>query len=157
MLGCIDVSQRRATRTVIRILLADDSILVIDRITELLRDVEGIELAGRAGDIREASRMIVELQPDVVILDLQMSDGNAMRVLGAIKGNCREPVVILLTNSSAVAIRERCLKTGADFFLDKSNELERLPQIVKEIAETTQTAPKTTVQSPQPPYAKPAL
>ncbi len=157
MLGCIEVGLRKVERDLIRILLADDSTLVINRTTELLRDVEGIELAGRAGDIRETSRMTEELQPDVVILDLQMPDGNALEILGAIKGNRREPVVIVLTNSSAVAIRERCLKMGADFFLDKSNEFERLPQIVKEIAETVPMAPETAVPELQLPHAKPAL
>jgi DNA-binding NarL/FixJ family response regulator len=156
MLGCVEVSERRPERAVIKILLADDSIPVIDRITELLRDVEGIELAGRAGGIRETSRMIEELQPDVVILDLQMPDGNAMEVLGAMKGNCSERVVIVLTNSAAVAVRERCLKTGADFFLDKSNEFERLPEIVKEIAGATPRASETSLSSPQIPQGKSA-
>jgi len=128
-------------RTVIRILLADDSVVILERITELLREVDGIELAGRAGGVGESSRLIEQLHPDVVILDLQMPDGSGFDIIESIKESCPEPVVIVLTNSGALPVRERCLKSGANFFLDKSNKFELLPQIVRGIVGTVRAAP----------------
>jgi DNA-binding NarL/FixJ family response regulator len=140
-----------------RVLVADDSVAVFDRVTELLTEVEGIELVGQAGDIRETSRLIEQLHPDIVILDLQMPDGNGLDILAAIKGKHSESIVIVLTNSEAASVRERSLKTGADFFLDKSNESERLPQIVTGIVRTARTAPRPMAISPRVPDGKIAL
>jgi DNA-binding NarL/FixJ family response regulator len=131
----------------IRVLLADDSTAVLERITELLREVQGIELAGRAACLRETSRLIEDLHPDIVILDLQMPDGNAIEVLAPLKESRPQPIIIVLTNSAALAVRDRCLKTGADFFLDKSNEFDRIPQIVQGIVGASQPTPKQVVAS----------
>jgi DNA-binding NarL/FixJ family response regulator len=139
---------------VIRILLADDSVVILERITELLRDLEGIELAGRAGGIRETSRLLEQLHPDVVILDLQMPDGNGFEIIESIKESRPEPVVIVLTNSGELPVRERCLKSGADFFLDKSSEFERLPQIVRQISATVPAAPELSVPAGEPATGK---
>ncbi len=58
----------------ITVLLADDSDLVRSAIRRLLMDHPEISLVGEATDFTETIRMIQELQPQIVILDLHMSD-----------------------------------------------------------------------------------
>jgi DNA-binding NarL/FixJ family response regulator len=125
-----------------RVLVADDSPAVIHRVADLLSDVEGIELAGRAGAVSETSRLIDELHPEILILDLQLPDGSGLLVLESIKRSHPGSMVIILTNSVALPVREKCLKAGADFFLDKSNEFESLPQIVRAIVGGFRAHPK---------------
>lgn len=137
-----------------KVLVADDSVAVTERVAELLKEVEGIELAGRAGNIGETSQMMARLRPDIVILDLQMPDGNAMAILEAIKTDFPKSVVIVLTNNEEVPVREKCLQTGADFFLDKSNEFERLPQLVNEIASGARLHLRSFRSSPRAPRGK---
>jgi len=59
-------------RKKMKVFIADDSPLFVERLTELLRDVPGVKLAGQAGDVSESVRRIRQMKPDAVILDLQM-------------------------------------------------------------------------------------
>jgi DNA-binding NarL/FixJ family response regulator len=140
-----------------RILVADDSPAVAYRVADLLSDVEGIEVAGRAGAVRETSRLIDELHPEILILDLQLPDGSGFHVLEAIKRSHPNSMVIVLTNSAAPPVREKCLKAGADFFLDKSNEFESLPQIVRTIVRGFRAASTPVLSSPQNPEGQTLL
>jgi DNA-binding NarL/FixJ family response regulator len=58
----------------IKVLLADDSDLVRRAIRRLLMDHPEISIVGEATDFAQTIRMIQELQPQIVILDLHMSD-----------------------------------------------------------------------------------
>ena len=59
----------------IKVLLADDSEIVRRAIRLLLRSQSEIELVGEAADFRQTIRMMNELKPQVVVLDLHMPDG----------------------------------------------------------------------------------
>jgi DNA-binding NarL/FixJ family response regulator len=136
-----------------RVLVADDCEAVVDRVYELLREIEGIELAGRAAAVCDTSRLIDELHPDILILDLQLLDGSGLPVLMAIKRSHPASAVIVLTNSVARPVRERCFQAGADFFLDKSNDFECLPQIVRGLVHTARTTHQPPMNSRQLPRA----
>jgi DNA-binding NarL/FixJ family response regulator len=74
----------------------------------------------------------------VVVLDLQLKQGNGFNVLKAIRHSEsveHKKVVVVLTNYAFSLYRHRCLQAGADFFLDKAREYERLPQVLEAMAE----------------------
>ena len=134
-----------------KVMIADDSQAVVERVWDLLREVDGIELAGHTATPQETSRQIDKLHPDILILDLELQDGSGLPVLGTMKRNYPRAAVIILTNNAALAIREKCLLAGADFFLDKSNEFDRLPQIVRSLAHRGRSSLSTGVNSEQRP------
>lgn len=111
------------------IFIADDSDQVRGRLVELLSEIEGAEVIGQARNHAEAIEGIRSLQPHVVILDIQMPGGSGMDVLKEIKQDSRPPVVMMLTNHASAQYRKKCLEWGADFFLDKSRDMERLVAI----------------------------
>jgi DNA-binding NarL/FixJ family response regulator len=96
----------------------------------MLAEVGGIDLVGQAGTVMDASRSIRELEPDVVILDIEMPGGSGLDVLAGLKRDRRSPVVIVLTNHPQPQYRERCLQGGARFFLDKSTEFQKIVEIL---------------------------
>ncbi|MBZ0167693.1 MAG: response regulator, partial [Candidatus Omnitrophica bacterium] len=59
----------------------------------------------------------------------------------------KRPLIIMLTNHSTVWYRQKCLEYGADFFLDKTAEIEQLPGIIAEqyIQETLRNLNKNNV------------
>ncbi len=114
------------------IFIADDSQVLIDRLSDLVKEVPGVTLVGSAGDAPEAGRAILELRPDVVILDIQMKNGNGLEVLEAVKSIHPDTIVIVLTNYPYAQYRHKCLTAGADFFLDKSNEFQNIPSILRQ-------------------------
>jgi DNA-binding NarL/FixJ family response regulator len=116
-----------------KVMIADDSSLFVERLSDLLKDVPGVVLAGKAADVPEAVRRIQELTPDAVILDLQMPGGTGLDVLRAIRTDHPHLCVLICTNYDYPQYREECLSAGADYFLDKSAEFERIPLILRQL------------------------
>src|SRR5205085_715104 len=65
----------------VRVLIADDSAPVRQRLATLLEDTGMVDLVGEASDALETLVDIKELKPDVVILDIQMPAGSGISVL----------------------------------------------------------------------------
>src|SRR5437764_11818681 len=99
-----------------RVLIADDSAVVVERLVTLLSELAEIEIVGEAQTCGEATERIRRLQPDVVILDIRMPDGSGIDVLETVKQSTPAPIVIMLTNFPYPQYREKCLRAGADFF-----------------------------------------
>jgi len=116
-----------------KVFIADDSKIVVERLADLLRDVRGVEVAGQAGDALEAVRCIRRMNPDAVILDLQMPGGSGLDVLRAIRPDHPGLYVLICTNYAYPQFREECLSAGANYFLDKSTEFEKIPDILREL------------------------
>jgi DNA-binding NarL/FixJ family response regulator len=112
-----------------KVLIADDSRAILDRLADLLEDVAGVKVIGKAGSAMEAIRYIQEASPDAVVLDLQMPGGSGLDVLRAIRPDHPEIFVLICTNDSDPQLREECFSAGANAFLDKSAEFEKIPGI----------------------------
>jgi DNA-binding NarL/FixJ family response regulator len=122
-------------RKKMKIFIADDSMVVVERLVDLLDEVPGAQLVGQAGDVPEAVRGIQEMKPDAIILDLQMPGGSGLDVLRAIRMDYPDLYVLICTNYPYPQYREECLTAGANFFLDKSAEFEKIPAILRELIE----------------------
>ena len=116
-----------------RILIADDSAVVRERLTNLLTDLHGIEVVGQAEDAAEAKNLAEKLRPDVAILDLRMPKGSGADVLVEIKQIHPVPRVIVLTNYPHPENRKKCIDRGADFFFDKSTEFQQVVSVLKDM------------------------
>jgi DNA-binding NarL/FixJ family response regulator len=114
-----------------QVLIVDDSAIVRFRLAELVESVERVQVVGQAPGVTQAILGLKELRPDLVILDLQMPDGDGVAVLEAAKQLDPAPVVIMLTNYVDDYNRLRYRAAGADFFLDKSKQFEEIPWILR--------------------------
>ena len=117
----------------LRVLLVDDSAPVRQRVRSLIEESCLAEVVREASSIGEALVFFHACRPDVVVLDLQLSDGDGCDVLRVIKRMHSGCVVIVLTAFSALEDRIRCLELGADFFFDKTMEFERVPEVLNRI------------------------
>jgi len=116
-----------------RILIADDSVIVRERLINLLIELQGVEIIGQAEDAMEARGLAEKLKPDLAILDLRMPKGSGADVLFDLKRLVPSPKVIMLTNYPHAENRKKCMEGGADFFLDKSTEFQKVVAVVKEM------------------------
>jgi DNA-binding NarL/FixJ family response regulator len=114
-----------------KILIADDSSVVRERLINLLADVPGVEVVGQAQDAMEARNLVEKLRPDVAILDLRMPKGSGADVLWDIRKLNPTPTVIMLTNYSHPENRKKCMERGADYFFDKSTEFQNVLSVLK--------------------------
>lgn len=117
-----------------KVVIADDSRVVVERLSDLLSDVPGVELVGHAGDAAGALSCIRQRNPDLVILDLQMPGGNGLDILRAIRPERPTLCVLICTNYPYPQYKKECLAAGANYFLDKSTEFEKIPAILGEVA-----------------------
>lgn len=137
-------SRRGTKKSKMRIVIADDSRVVVERLTALLNEIPGVELVGQASNAREALRCIRQMNPDIAILDLQMPGGSGLDILRTIRPERPGLSVLICTNYPYPQYRDECLAAGANYFLDKSAEFEKIPAIlrslVRSVAKTTPAA-----------------
>jgi CheY-like chemotaxis protein len=114
-----------------KFLVADDAPVLAGLVSELLREA-GADVVGPAVGGVEALRLFHEASPDGVVLDIEMPELNGLQVLRAIRASERETrcLVIVLTTHSEQSMREQAFADGADHFLHKATEFERLLHIV---------------------------
>jgi two-component system, OmpR family, response regulator len=107
----------------VTVLIVEDSAPVRARVVALLQEY-GLEVVGEAATAAEALALAESLRPDAIVLDLHLPDGDGIDLLPALKAREPAPLVAVLTNSTQVECRNRCLALGADHFFDKSREFE---------------------------------
>jgi len=127
------MGRRFSRRRKMRVFIADDSRVVVERLADLLQEVPGVQLVGRANDAPEAIHSIVRTNPDAVILDLQMPGGSGLDVLRSIRRSHPSVWVLICTNYPYPQYREECIAAGANYFLDKSAEFEKIPEILRDL------------------------
>jgi DNA-binding NarL/FixJ family response regulator len=97
----------------IRVLVVDDHDLVRAGIKAILHQSPDIEVVGEAGDGREALRLVEELDPDVLLLDVSMPGMNGLEVAAKVKKSRFRARVLFLSMYANEQYAVRALKTGA--------------------------------------------
>lgn len=115
------------------VLVVEDSLLIINRILCMLEEAENVKLVIHASNFNESMKMINEINADVVLLDINLPDKSGIELLKIIKANHPQTKVIMLTNHASNNYRELCTHMGADFFLDKSNDFEKIPEAINSL------------------------
>jgi len=112
-----------------KLMIVDDSEVISRRLKELLQDIEGLEIEALVEDGVQAMIMFSKINPDIVILDLMIPRMNGLDVLRSIRSKGNKAIVIILTNYDQSYFRDRCAELGANYFLDKSADFEKVYQI----------------------------
>ncbi len=112
------------------ILLADDSALIRHRVKEALHRISGSDQIHEASTMEDALSRLKAVSPAVIILDLRMPDGSGMDVLKSVKALPDPPVVVVYTNYPYPQYRRKCMEWGADYFFDKSEDLENITDVI---------------------------
>lgn len=115
----------------IRVLVADDHATFVRAVTMLLRADDGIEVVGSAADGRAAVRAVIDLQPDVVLMDLNMPGQNGIEATAEITAAAPHVAVIVLTmfddDDSVVA----AIRNGARGYLLKGARQDEIRRAVR--------------------------
>jgi len=118
-----------------KVLIVDDSAVVRVRLAELLLEVEGVESVAQAENGQQALELVKSLKPDVAIVDVRMPRRSGIDLLEDVRKSRQTLKVIMLTNFATSENREKCLRLGADYFFDKSSEIEEVVNALKYIRE----------------------
>jgi len=122
----------------LKVFISDDSATVRERLVTMALDLPEVDVVGQAEDVPGTLDAIRRIRPDVVILDIRMPGGNGIDVLREVKKMTPAPQVVMLTNFAYAQYRKKCEQAGADFFLDKSTEFDKLPQALEQVRQNLQ-------------------
>ena len=117
----------------IRVIIVDDHTVVRSGLGAVLDVSEGIELIGEAGDGEEAVRICESLQPDVILMDLQMPKMDGVEATRLIHEKWPQIHIIALTSYKEKEYVEGVLKAGATSYLLKNVSAEELVSAINKV------------------------
>jgi DNA-binding NarL/FixJ family response regulator len=117
----------------IRTLIADDSPLAVSTIRRCLQTEPAVQVVGTASNGAEALRMIEELQPDLILLDLQMPRMNGLQVASWLAAEFPTIRVAIVTGLDVSCLAPRLSEMGVHSIIAKQDLTEQLPDLVRKI------------------------
>jgi DNA-binding NarL/FixJ family response regulator len=107
----------------VRVLVVDDHLAVRLALAGLLEGEDGLELAGLAAGLREATAEAIQSVPDVALLDYQLSDGDGdgLALCQALKQLPRPPSVLIYSAYADSSLAVMALVAGADGLISKGS------------------------------------
>jgi len=112
------------------VLIVDDSILIIERMIPLLEEIENISFVIHAASYEEGLEVLSRLTPDMVLLDINLPDKSGIELLRVIRERHLEIAVLMISNNAGEYYRNICKKLGAQYFLDKSTDIDLIPSVL---------------------------
>ena len=148
----------------IRVLIADDHILVRSGLRLFLQAFDDLELVGEASSGEEAVHLCSQVEPDVVLMDLIMPGMGGVAAAEAIRQQCPQARVIALTNFQEGEMVQQALRAGVTGYLLKNVTADELARAIRAAKaghptlapEATQALIQAATQSPAPPPEVPA-
>lgn len=116
-----------------RILIADDSESIRRGITNLLVRVETWEICGEASNGPEAVEKARNLEPDLILLDLNMPGASGFQTAHLIRQESSRIKILIMSQNEATQFLPGALQAGADGCLDKSRLATELVRAVKSL------------------------
>jgi DNA-binding NarL/FixJ family response regulator len=118
----------------VRVLLADDHILVRTALRMVIADTTDVEIAGEAATGAEAVRLTEEVHPDVVVMDIRMPDMDGIEATRCITAGPTTARVLVLTTFDLDDYVYGALRAGASGFLIKDMALEEILAAIRLVA-----------------------
>ena len=116
-----------------RVVIADDHGVVRQGIRGVLEAIDGLEVVGEAGDGEEALEMIADLDPDVVVLDVNMPGKSGLDVTTALRQDGHPARVLILSMHDDPEYVLQAVRSGADGYVLKDAPPAELRDAVKAV------------------------
>jgi len=117
----------------IRVLLADDHALMREGLCALLAAISDIEVVGAVRTGREAERQVVQLNPDVVLMDIAMPDLNGIEAARVIHLKSPAVRIVMLSMHATAEYVYRAFEAGACGYLLKEVAVEEVITAVRTV------------------------
>lgn len=116
-----------------RVLLADDSVLILEWLQDTLGMNKQVEIVGSFKNGIDTLKALKTLKPDLAIVDFKMPGLNGLEVLKEIRKENKILKFIILTYYSLDNYRQVAMLAGADYFFSKVDDFEKVSIVVEEM------------------------
>tara|TARA_R100000750_G_scaffold46894_1_gene31819 strand:- start:780 stop:1409 length:630 start_codon:yes stop_codon:yes gene_type:complete len=113
--------------------VVDDHDLVRMGITRMLADIDGLEVIGQADSGEEALRLVRELRPDVVLMDVKMPGIGGLEATRKLIRSYPDLKVVAVTACEEDPFPTRLLQAGAAGYMTKGAALEEMVQAIRQV------------------------
>ena len=115
-----------------RVVIADDSALIRERLQEMLSISGKVELVGSFDNGTDTLDALRNLKPDLASVDIKMPGLSGLEVLTEIRKEDKTLKFIILTLHSSDYYRQMALEAGADYFFSKVDDFEKVAKVIDE-------------------------
>jgi DNA-binding NarL/FixJ family response regulator len=122
-----------------KIIIADDSRLMRDRIRETISIISGVEIVSEIENGLQTLQEIKKHYPCLLIIDIRMPEMNGIDVLKKIRELKMKVKVCILTNYPYPQYKKKCLEAGADYFLSKTEDFEDIKIVITDMLRENET------------------
>ena len=119
----------------IRLLLVDDHRLVRDGLAAILEDETDITLVGMASNGQEALELAKEVQPDIILMDIDMPILNGIETTKLLAQHCPQIKVLMLTMHNEDEYIMQVMQCGAVGYVQKNIEAELLIKTLRSVSQ----------------------
>lgn len=120
-------------QSAIRVILADDHVVVRAGIRHFLEQGADIQVVGEASNGKDACELIEELMPDVAVLDIQMPSMSGIEVTRWIKASHLPVGILVLTAYDDEPFVKAVLQAGANGYVLKTSEPQEIVNAVRDV------------------------
>ena len=121
-----------------KMLLVEDSTLLREVLFETINNLKNLSVEGMAATQSKAISLLNEMQFDILLLDIELSEGNGFEVIKHTKKPnypFRPPIIMMLTNHANPHYRSLAKDLGVHYFFDKSMDFDLAIQAIEFEAE----------------------
>jgi DNA-binding NarL/FixJ family response regulator len=116
-----------------KVILVDDDERFLDALEALLATLTDVEVTGRALDGASGAELAAQLDPDVVVMDLDMPSVGGLEATRRIRRDVPTAHVVILSGSDVIAHSTEALDAGAVAYIRKSRTVDDLPRVLDEL------------------------
>jgi DNA-binding NarL/FixJ family response regulator len=117
----------------IRVLICDDVAMLRELMRYELEEDDDVLVVGEADNGLDGVRLVRDLKPDIVLLDLAMPGIDGLEALTLMRSATPAPHVLVHSGFDAETMRDRVLALGADRYIEKGGNLREVREAVREV------------------------
>jgi DNA-binding NarL/FixJ family response regulator len=116
-----------------QVLIVDDHPVLREGLTVYINTQPDLAVCGQAADTCQAMKMLEANRPDVVVVDIQLTDGNGLDLAERIKAHDKTIQVLVYSNYHDSLYTQRALQAGASGYINKRHEASRLVEAIRRV------------------------
>jgi two-component system nitrate/nitrite response regulator NarL len=124
----------------IRVLLVDENPCFLAAARDFLRLQQNLNVVGVAGEARGMLEQIQQVDPEIILLDMNVGNHNGLDLIPVIKEAAPCAKIVILTILEEEPCRTAALQAGADAFIGKTDMSRRLPSVIAELSAASNRA-----------------
>jgi DNA-binding NarL/FixJ family response regulator len=131
----VRIAPMEKPRSTVRVLIADDSAPVRERLAAMLWEIPNVDVVAETADVRATAECLIELLPDLVLLDISMPGGSGFEILDVIRDRGLPTIAVVVTTHVEPEFESRARDLGAAAFFNKSRDFVAATEFVRNFSQ----------------------